>query len=246
MYSAEVVIRKLVSLRKISKISQKQMAEILKVSHRTYQRIEYGDAKLSIDLFVKIVNLFKLTPDYFFTPSNDLLQQEISKLKTRSTTKTDLSKNLSSGLMHDIVHTSKIFFKSNKWDSLPYCLSSVDTIEFSSITQNALKLKKDTYAVSNLVDKPHYFHDLLQFVISQPKGVVLLAESTAKFPNNVIKKGIHIIKPFKRIYDNPQVSSVIVELPGLSFSPNQITELENLVSSELNRPVQYIPDMMTD
>lgn len=42
------------------------MSEILKVSHRTYQRIEYGKSPLTADMILIICKELKISPIHFF------------------------------------------------------------------------------------------------------------------------------------------------------------------------------------
>ncbi|OUR94214.1 hypothetical protein A9Q84_18095 [Halobacteriovorax marinus] len=58
--------KKLYDLRIEKKLSQDEMAEILNLSYRTYQRIEYGQSPLTAELIITIAKTFKFSPHYFF------------------------------------------------------------------------------------------------------------------------------------------------------------------------------------
>jgi PAS domain S-box-containing protein len=64
--SATSPCQKLIFLRINAKISQERMSEILNVSYRTYQRIEYGKSPLTTDMILIICKKLKISPHSFF------------------------------------------------------------------------------------------------------------------------------------------------------------------------------------
>jgi len=64
--SATSPCQKLIFLRINSKISQERMSEILNVSYRTYQRIEYGKSPLTVDMIQILCEKLNISPHSFF------------------------------------------------------------------------------------------------------------------------------------------------------------------------------------
>lgn len=62
---------RLIQLRQLHKLTQKQLAEILSVTPVTVQRFEYGTARPSLDTLVKIADHFNVSLDYVVGRSSD-------------------------------------------------------------------------------------------------------------------------------------------------------------------------------
>lgn len=63
---------KLVKLRKIYKLNQSDLAEILDVNVSTVSRIEKGQIKkLSIEAIQKLINHFNLSPSFFYDENDN-------------------------------------------------------------------------------------------------------------------------------------------------------------------------------
>lgn len=56
--------KRLQHLRKSQKITQQQMADNLDVVLRTYQRYEAGDFQPSLEVLIKIADIFDVSTDY--------------------------------------------------------------------------------------------------------------------------------------------------------------------------------------
>lgn len=62
--------------RKLRKYSQEQMAELLEISPRHYQRIENKESNPSIELFKKIINILQIKDkDIAFIIKNDIIEK---------------------------------------------------------------------------------------------------------------------------------------------------------------------------
>lgn len=62
--------------RKLRKYSQEQMAKLLEISQRHYQRIENKESNPSIELFKKIVNILQIKDkDIAFIIKNDIIEK---------------------------------------------------------------------------------------------------------------------------------------------------------------------------
>lgn len=74
---AELISSKLMHLRKLNDVTQDRIADFLGMSLRTYQRIEYGQAQVTIDKLIRIAEFFSVDPTYFFTSDeNDQTSQK--------------------------------------------------------------------------------------------------------------------------------------------------------------------------
>lgn len=54
------------NIRNENKLTQREMAEIIDVSHIHYSKIEQGERKLQIDLMIKIISIFRVDANLFF------------------------------------------------------------------------------------------------------------------------------------------------------------------------------------
>lgn len=55
---------KIKKLREQLKLTQKQVANLIKIGERSYQDLEYGRKKPSFDTLIKLCKCFKVSSDY--------------------------------------------------------------------------------------------------------------------------------------------------------------------------------------
>ena len=55
---------KIKETRKLCKFTQKQVAERLQIAERSYQSIEYGKSKPTIENLIKLADYFDVSTDY--------------------------------------------------------------------------------------------------------------------------------------------------------------------------------------
>lgn len=51
-------------MRKAKKLTQKELADLLKMTDRNYQRLEYGKINVSATVLVFLADFFHVTTDY--------------------------------------------------------------------------------------------------------------------------------------------------------------------------------------
>ena len=56
--------QRLKELRKAKKLTQKELADLLKMTDRNYQRLEYGKINVSATVLVFLADFFHVTTDY--------------------------------------------------------------------------------------------------------------------------------------------------------------------------------------
>lgn len=76
-YDGIVVGDVLRDIRKNNKLTQREMAEKLDVSHIHYSKIEQGERRLHIDLMIEIVNMFDVDVNFFFGKKKNFSNPEI-------------------------------------------------------------------------------------------------------------------------------------------------------------------------
>lgn len=59
------------TLRKSNNLTTKEMGKVLNMSQQNYARIEKGQLRLTVDLFLKICDYFKINPASFFQNSDN-------------------------------------------------------------------------------------------------------------------------------------------------------------------------------
>ncbi len=60
------------NLRVSNNLTQKQLAEVLKIQPNSVQRIEYGTARPSLDTLIALADYFNVSLDYLVGRSDDL------------------------------------------------------------------------------------------------------------------------------------------------------------------------------
>ena len=56
--------QRLKELRKAKKLTQKELADLLEMTDRNYQRLEYGKINVSATILVFLADFFHVTTDY--------------------------------------------------------------------------------------------------------------------------------------------------------------------------------------
>jgi len=59
------------NLRVSNNLTQKQLAEVLKIQPNSVQRIEYGTARPSLDTLIALADYFNISLDYLIGRSDD-------------------------------------------------------------------------------------------------------------------------------------------------------------------------------
>ena len=62
---------RLIEIRKLKKVTQKQIADGIGASESLYQRYEYGKVKPSYDVIIKLCQYFQVSSDYLLGLSDD-------------------------------------------------------------------------------------------------------------------------------------------------------------------------------
>ena len=126
-------INRLILLRKYHHLSQADMSAICGISDRTYQRIEYGEAHLTVPILLKICQHLKIDVNYFFKESSyfdnkDLVIKQYKKSNIDCT-----YANLFNRICEEIQ-----FFLEQRFKSKPEYLSEININELS-ISDPSLK-----------------------------------------------------------------------------------------------------------
>ena len=82
----EIISNNLIELRKKNKLTQMELAEKLNFSNKSISKWESGEAVPSVEVLLKIAELFNVKLDYFvnITHSEDEIKQEPEKQKHTS------------------------------------------------------------------------------------------------------------------------------------------------------------------
>lgn len=59
------------NLREDKDLTQKEMAEILQTTQRTYSRYEKGDSTIPLDILIKIADVHQVSIDYLLERTNN-------------------------------------------------------------------------------------------------------------------------------------------------------------------------------
>ncbi|MCT4687510.1 helix-turn-helix domain-containing protein [Vallitalea sp.] len=84
MIDYKLIGKRIKESRKLTKLTQENVSEILKVSPEYISRIETGKAKINLEMLVKVSNIFNISPAYLLTgidtQSTDYLNPEMNAL----------------------------------------------------------------------------------------------------------------------------------------------------------------------
>lgn len=64
--NAKTPIERLKEIRSEHNLSQEEMAEIIEMAQRTYQRVEYGEKPITAEMIIKICKNLEIDPSQFF------------------------------------------------------------------------------------------------------------------------------------------------------------------------------------
>lgn len=66
---------RLKTIRKVQKVTQKQIAEGISITEALYQKYEYGKTKPNYEVIIKLCNYFNVSADYLLGLSDNPLRR---------------------------------------------------------------------------------------------------------------------------------------------------------------------------
>lgn len=213
----DMTIKRLVLLRRMWNFDQKSMANAIGVSHRTWQRIEYADTRITVDILFKLAKVFQVSPGYFvesYLPLN--APWVCSKCNYyNSRLLTDASKNLRPKilpLLETWLPGLETGFRDAQFRHWPLCEVSLETFYLNPAAQKLLNLPLSQYPVSEMFqDKPMIALLFERLLSDAPGKRYAFCAVKPTFAAAGKRTFVQLMRLQKRSWDNPRFVSVIID-----------------------------------
>jgi transcriptional regulator with XRE-family HTH domain len=228
--------RRLVFLRKVLGLTQKEFSARAGIPLRSYQKIEYGEMDLNTDLIFKISDQFPIRPSFFFKVYEPI---EKGPLKNEF---------LADGIEHKIIHELRGIIEGHKSQLTPRSFltseNSLKAIVLNKNLQSTLDAKKSKYASSNTgLDKELlslWFCHILNNTEVYSMGII-----EHKFNGTLAHKTISINYLAKKSFDKPEVRSHHVDIS--QFPEPSESDMKTLcasLSKQINSDILLLPPLV--
>lgn len=212
-----MTVKRLVLLRRMWNLDQKAMATAIGVSHRTWQRIEYSDTRITVDVLFKLAKVFQVSPGYFVkpcVPQNEAwvcLQCDCYNEPLTD----DVFKNLQEKIW-PLIETWRPAlnngFRDLESQSWPLCEISMESIDLNPAAQKLLNVPLSHYALCKMFDHKSKIALLFEGLLGDAPGKrYALCMLKPKFAASGRRTFVQLMRLQKRSWDNPRFLSVIVD-----------------------------------
>jgi transcriptional regulator with XRE-family HTH domain len=217
----DITVKRVGLLRRMWNLDQKSMASAIGVSHRTWQRIEYADTRITVDILFKLAKVFQVSHGYFVEPCVHLNEPWVCQQCDYYTNRTssDMYLNLRAKILPLIDNWRSALessFRESTTRSWPLCELSLDSFSLNPAAQK-------------LLNGPHAQYPLCEVFRHKTKIALLFERLLGDAPGKryalcVLKpmlaaagrrSFVQLIRLQKRSWDNPRFLSVIVDAGSL-------------------------------
>jgi transcriptional regulator with XRE-family HTH domain len=198
-------------------LDQKSMASAIGVSHRTWQRIEYADTRITVDILFKLAKVFQVSPGYFVEPCVPLnepwvcLQCDYYNNRISA----DVSKNLRAKILPLIetwLPSLDANFKEASARSWPLCEFSIESFYLNPTAQKLLNLPLSQYSLCDMFGNKSKIALLFERLLGDVPGKrYALCAFKPKFAAAGRRSFIQLMRLQKRSWDNPRFLSVMID-----------------------------------
>lgn len=217
----DMTVKRLVLLRRMWNLDQKSMASAIGVSHRTWQRIEYSDTRITVDVLFKLAKVFQVSPGYFVEPCVPLnepwvcLQCDYYNERLSD----DVSRNLQEKVW-PLIETWRPALESGFRDlaskSWPLCEISLESIQLNPAAQKLLNVPLSQYTLCEMFDHKSKIALLFERLLGDTPGKrYALCMMKPRFAASGRRTFIQLMRLQKRSWDNPRFLSVIMDAGSL-------------------------------
>lgn len=213
----EMTVKRLVLLRRMWNFDQKSMASAIGVSHRTWQRIEYADTRITVDILFKLAKVFQVSPGYFVEPCVPLnepwvcLQCDYYNNRISE----DFSRNLRERIMPLIetwLPALDSGFRESAARSWPLCEISLENFLLNSTAQKLLNLPIAQYSLCEMFSNKSKIALLFERLLGDVAGKrYALCMFKPRFAASGRRTFVQLMRLQKRSWDNPRFLSVIID-----------------------------------
>jgi transcriptional regulator with XRE-family HTH domain len=202
-------------------LDQKSMATAIGVSHRTWQRIEYADTRITVDILFKLAKVFQVSPGYFVescVPLNEpwnCLQCDYYNSRLKS----DVSMNLRSKIL-PLIETwlpcLETNFKESGARNWPLFEISLESFYLNPNAQKRLNLPLNQYSLCEMFSHKSKIALLFERLLGDIPGKrYALCVLKPKFAAAGRRSFVQLMRLQKRSWDNPRFLSVVVDAGAL-------------------------------
>jgi transcriptional regulator with XRE-family HTH domain len=198
-------------------LDQKSMANAIGVSHRTWQRIEYADTRITVDILFKLAKVFQVSPGYFvesYVPLNT--SWVCSKCNyCGSRLLTDVSKNLHPKIMPLLETWLPVLetgFRDPRFRNSPLCEVSLETFYLKPAAQKLLNLPLAQYSLGEIFqDKPMIALLFERLLSDAPGKRYAICAFKPTFAAAGKRTFVQLMRLEKRSWDSPRFVSAIID-----------------------------------
>jgi transcriptional regulator with XRE-family HTH domain len=213
----DMTVKRLVLLRRMWNLDQKSMANAIGVSHRTWQRIEYADTRITVDVLFKLAKLFQVSPGFFVEPCVPLNEPWICLNCDYYTNR--ISADASQELRTKIIPLIETWlpaldgnFREAAARPLPICEISLETFYMNQAAQKRLNLPLAQYSLCDMFHNKTKIALLFERLLGDAPGKrFALCAFKPRFAASGSRSFIQLLRLQKRSWDNPRFLSVIVD-----------------------------------
>ncbi len=193
------------------------MASAIGVSHRTWQRIEYSDTRITVDILFKLAKVFQVSPGYFVEPCVPLNEpwmcQQCDYYNKR------IASEFSNGMREKILPLLETWlpalengFRESSARSWPLCEISLETFYLNPTAQKLLNLPLAQYSLCEMLSNKSKIALLFERLLGDAPGKrYALCVFKPKFAAAGRRSFLLLMRLQKRSWDNPRFISVIAE-----------------------------------
>lgn len=251
--SKEVFVRRIYLLRKVHSVSQGELADLLGISRRTYQRMEYGESEINVQLLLKIAETFNVDINYFFFDPQEFLDKKDSEEYSPSFPVKSLNEgNLDSYYQAnkreilDNLKLSVLSLKKGETSHLKFFyVSTLSGGQYSSDFKE-IGFKKSEYKWSELFFKQEEIannFDLLLKLSRNSKFFII--HNQLQVPGFGIFNNLATVMVESARLDNPRLLGQLFRLPN-DIYPNTETvrRIALDLEQELGLAINYLPSVV--
>jgi len=213
----DITTKRLVLLRRMWNFDQKSMANAIGVSHRTWQRIEYADTRITVDILFKLAKVFQVSPGFFVESCVPLNAPWVCSRCAyyNSWLATDVSKNLRTKiqpLLETWLSALDAGFRDPGSRHWPLCEVSLETFYLNPTAQKLLNLPLPQYSLCEMFKDKTKIALLFERLLGDAPGKrYALCAFQPTFAAAGKRTFVQLLRLQKRSWDNPRFVSVIID-----------------------------------
>jgi transcriptional regulator with XRE-family HTH domain len=202
-------------------LDQKSMANAIGVSHRTWQRIEYADTRITVDILFKLAKLFQVSPGFFVEPCVPLNEPWVCLNCDYYTNRisSEVSRSLRARilpLLETWMPALESGFRESSARSWPLCEISLESFYLNANAQKLLNVPLSQYSLCEMFSNKSKIALLFERLLGDAPGRrYALSVLKPKFAAAGPRSFVLFMRLQKRSWDNPRFLGALVDAGSL-------------------------------